>query len=164
MNRVLVLGLGNLILGDDGLGIHLVRLLKEKGGFPEDISFMESEEIGLSILDMVAGYDTLILIDSIQSEDSLAQGTILEVNENQYDDLSGWGSHYIGFYEMKKLAHQSGIPFPSVLHILGIAIDDPYRIDFELSQGIKNLLPYIHMELELKILELTSEIETLDQN
>jgi hydrogenase maturation protease len=157
MNRVLVLGVGNLILGDDGLGIHLVRLLKEKGGFPENVDFMESEEIGLSILDMASGYDTLIIIDCIQTEEDTPQGSILYVTEEKYDDLSGWGSHYIGFFEMKELAHRLGIPFPPILHILGITVDDPFRIDFELSLEIKKLLPNIQKELQVKVTELCAD-------
>ena len=156
MSSVLVLGVGNLILGDDGLGIRLVRLLEESGGFPDHVDFMESEEIGLSILDMASGYDTLILIDCIQTEDDTPQGKILYVTEDKYDDLSGWGSHYIGFFEMKKLALQSGIPFPPNLHILGITIDDPFRIDFELSEEVKNLLPDIQERLRYRILALCS--------
>jgi hydrogenase maturation protease len=155
--RVLVLGVGNLILGDDGLGIYLVRFLKEKGGFPDHVDFMESEEIGLSILDMASGYDTLIMVDCIQTEDDKPQGSILYVTEDKYDDLSGWGSHYIGFFEMKKLAERSGISFPKSLHILGVTIDDPFRIDFELSQGITDILPQVQSELELQVRELCIE-------
>ena len=154
MNKVLVLGVGNLILGDDGLGIHLVRILKRKGGFPENVNFMESEEIGLSIFDMASGYDTLILIDSILSEDGQPQGTICNVREDEYNDLSGWGSHYIGFFDMKKLAHQSGIPFPPSLHILGITINDPFKIDFELSPDIREVMPALVINLQAKIREL----------
>ncbi len=154
MKKVLVLGVGNLILGDDGLGIHLVRLLKEKGDFPGHVDFMESEEIGLAILDMARGYDTLILVDCIQSEEGLPQGSVLYVTEDKYDDLSGWGSHYIGFFEMKQLAHRSGIPFPQRFHILGITVDDPFRIDFELSEEIRNRIPGILKKLELTIMNL----------
>jgi len=157
MNRVLVLGVGNLILGDDGLGIHLVRHLQKHGGFPEHIDFMESEEIGLSILDMASGYDTLLMVDAIQSEDDLAEGTIIYVTEDKYDNLSGWGSHYIGFFEMKDLAHRSGIPFPEQLHILGVVVNDPFRIDWELSPNVQRLLPDISKKLEATINELCGE-------
>ena len=151
MNRVLVLGVGNLILGDDGLGIHLVRLLEKSGSFPAHVDFMESEEIGLSILDLASGYHTLMIVDSIQSTKDAPQGSILYVEEDQYDDLSGWGSHYIGFFEMKELAHRSGIPFPANLHILGITVVDPFRIDWELSEDLKGMLPEITKELSKTI-------------
>ena len=154
MERVLVLGLGNLILGDDGLGILLVRLLRKEGIFPENVDFEETEESGLGILEIAGGYDRLILIDSIQSIGNLPQGTIIDVTEGTYSNLSGWGSHYIGFFEMKKLAEMASIPFPSELNILGINIDDPFRIDFNISEGIRKILPEIQEKLEDKIREL----------
>jgi hypothetical protein len=52
---------------------------------------------------------------------------------------------------MKELAHRSGIPFPKDLHILGIVVDDPFRIDWELSSNVKKLLPDLVKELIVRI-------------
>lgn len=161
MKNVLVLGIGNLILGDDGIGIHLVRILKQKSRLPANIEFMESEEIGFSILDLASGYDTLIIVDSIQSSNNESQGSIIYVTEDNYSNLSGWGSHYIGFFEMKELAHRSGIKFPGQLHVLGIVINDPFRIDWELSEDVQEALNDIAAKLEKEILRLCDDKKTL---
>jgi hydrogenase maturation protease len=62
--RTLVVGIGSLIRGDDGVGIHVVRRLAE-AGLPEHVHTLEAGTAGISLLDFVKGYDRLIIIDAI---------------------------------------------------------------------------------------------------
>jgi hydrogenase maturation protease len=64
--KTLILGLGNPILTDDGAGIHAVRAAKaccEVGG----VDFAEASVGGLRLLDVLAGYERVILVDAIQT-------------------------------------------------------------------------------------------------
>jgi hydrogenase maturation protease len=60
----LVLGIGNPILSDDGVGIEVARLLKEQ---VPSITVEETNEASVALLDLITGYDKLIIIDSIKS-------------------------------------------------------------------------------------------------
>ncbi|MBN1862328.1 MAG: hydrogenase maturation protease [Dehalococcoidales bacterium] len=60
----LVLGIGNPILGDDGAGIEIARRLKERA---PDVAVEETNEAAISLLDLITGYDKLIIIDSIKT-------------------------------------------------------------------------------------------------
>lgn len=63
--RKLVLGVGNPILSDDGVGIHVARALKARG-----LPGVEVEELpasGLELLDMVLGFDKVVIVDAIQT-------------------------------------------------------------------------------------------------
>jgi len=63
--KVLILGVGNPILSDDGVGIHVARELKKK-----KLSGVDVEELaasGLELLDVVRGYDKVVIVDAIQT-------------------------------------------------------------------------------------------------
>ena len=63
--KVLILGVGNPILSDDGVGIHVARELKRK-----KLSGVDVEELaasGLELLDVVRGYDKVVIVDAIQT-------------------------------------------------------------------------------------------------
>lgn len=62
--RVLVLGIGNLLLQDDGAGIHLVNALMKEGGLPENVWVRDGGTIGLSLLPEIEQADRLIVLDA----------------------------------------------------------------------------------------------------
>lgn len=64
-NRILILGIGNTIRGDDGLGVYLVRRLREI--LPQRFEIKELATAGLDLVEAVSGYDKVILIDAIQN-------------------------------------------------------------------------------------------------
>jgi hydrogenase maturation protease len=71
----LVLGLGNPILTDDGVGIHVVRSVAARLGSQSEavggVAFAEASVGGLRLLDLLAGHDLVILVDAIQTADGL---------------------------------------------------------------------------------------------
>jgi hydrogenase maturation protease len=65
--KTLVLGLGNLILTDDGVGIHVVRAAASRCSPFKDAVFAEASVGGLRLLDLLAGYERVIVVDAIQT-------------------------------------------------------------------------------------------------
>jgi hydrogenase maturation protease len=61
--KTLVLGVGNLLLKDEGVGIHAVCAL-EKEDLPPDVSLMDGGTGGLHLLGWLQSYDRIIMIDS----------------------------------------------------------------------------------------------------
>ena len=66
--KTLVLGIGNSILGDDGIGVHVARELAGKIS-DKDIDVKDVSIDGLNLLEIVLGYDKLVVIDAIMTED-----------------------------------------------------------------------------------------------
>jgi hydrogenase maturation protease len=66
-NHVLVAGIGNTLRGDDGIGIHVARALKNR--LPDRFKVTESSTGGLDLLELMAGYHTAVLIDAVQTVD-----------------------------------------------------------------------------------------------
>ena len=60
--KTLVLGLGNPILSDDSVGFRVVQELRDRINRP-GLTFMESSDAGLGLLDLINGYDKAFIID-----------------------------------------------------------------------------------------------------
>lgn len=80
--RILVLGVGNPILSDDGVGIHVARELKTKR-LP-GVHVEELAASGLELLDMVVGFDKVVIIDAIQTKDGIP-GEIHLLEEKDFE-------------------------------------------------------------------------------
>ena len=66
--RTLVLGIGNSILGDDGVGVHVAQELSRKIK-DENVDVRDTSVDGLNLLEFIMGYDKLVVIDAIITED-----------------------------------------------------------------------------------------------
>lgn len=64
--RVLVLGCGNLLAGDDGVGPEVVRRLTE-AGLPPDVKAVDGGTLGLDLLPLLDGQDLLVLVDAVDA-------------------------------------------------------------------------------------------------
>ncbi|MCP4606613.1 MAG: hydrogenase maturation protease [Proteobacteria bacterium] len=74
--KTLIVGIGNTILGDDGVGVHAVRQLQARASC-DSVDIIELGTGGLSLLDFANGYDRLIVLDAMVS--GVEPGTIYEL-------------------------------------------------------------------------------------
>jgi len=140
MKNLLVLGLGNDILSDDGVGIEVVRRLKKRFHGIEGIDFIETNEMGLSLLDFLAGYNHAIIVDSIITGRH-KPGTILIFDRGDFNLPSACNPHHMGLDEILDLAEKTGIPIPEKIHIVAIEVSDPFTFSEGLTPEVKKALP-----------------------
>ncbi len=67
-NSIAIVGLGNLLLGDEGFGVHLIRHLKEHFSF-ENVDIIDGGTIGFQLIEYFLEYDKLIIVDAIKTDD-----------------------------------------------------------------------------------------------
>jgi hydrogenase maturation protease len=67
MGKNLILGVGNLLLTDEGIGIHAVRKLLEMNGLPEDLEIVDGGTAGLDLLYYLEGVDRLVIVDAVET-------------------------------------------------------------------------------------------------
>lgn len=65
MEKTLILGIGNTIRGDDGIGIRVARKLKQI--LPPQYTIKELSSAGLDLMEAIAGFKKAILIDAVQT-------------------------------------------------------------------------------------------------
>ena len=62
--RLLILGLGNPLMGDDGAGIQIVEELK-KSDLPEYVDVIDGGTAGVGLIDLMSGYSRVIVVDAV---------------------------------------------------------------------------------------------------
>jgi hydrogenase maturation protease len=67
-NDVLVLGVGNVLYGDEGVGVHLVHYLRRKYRFPAGVTLLDGGVLGWNLLQLLAEYRRVIIIDAVAAE------------------------------------------------------------------------------------------------
>lgn len=72
--RILILGVGNLLMGDEGIGVHAVRELWKRT-LPAHVDVVDGSTAGLEILQLMEGYVRVVIIDAVDA--GLEPGTIL---------------------------------------------------------------------------------------
>ena len=64
--RVLVLGLGNILLRDEGVGVHVVETLAKRYVMPVEVEIVDGGTSGMDLLDSIAGCDHLLICDAVR--------------------------------------------------------------------------------------------------
>jgi len=149
-----IIGLGNSILTDDGVGIYAVRevsrLLAEEG-LGACVDIVESEVGGFVLMELMAGWKRVILVDSIQF-DKLQPGTVIRIEpEDLHTSIRLRSVHEIDLPTVINLGHRLGLMMPSDLTIFGVQVEDPYTFSECLTptaeQGIKKAVNLILREV-----------------
>ncbi len=64
---ILVLGIGNLIMTDDGIGVRVVQLLTERYRFPDGVTLLDGGTLGLDLLPKLEGVERLLVVDAVET-------------------------------------------------------------------------------------------------
>lgn len=64
--KVLVLGVGNILLADEGAGVHAVKELESKYDFPPEVRLLDGGTLGLALMDFLLGVEHLIVVDAVR--------------------------------------------------------------------------------------------------
>jgi hydrogenase maturation protease len=137
-----VLGLGNDILTDDAVGLHVVHeLQRELAGHPT-IDCRETTEMGLALLDFITGYRAVAIVDSIQTGKE-APGFLHELNDAVFNQMTGRTPHFVGVSETLALGKQLGLAMPEHVRIYAIEVEDPFTMGTALTPALQAALPGI---------------------
>jgi hydrogenase maturation protease len=142
MKRTLVLGLGNPILTDDGIGIHVVRAL-EKRSLPPPVTCAEASIGGLRLLSVITGYERLILVDAIQTPEGKA-GDICRLHPNDLRTSRHAGStHDLTLPGALSLGRSLGMVLPEdqAITIIAIQADDVLTLGEECTPSVRAAIP-----------------------
>jgi hydrogenase maturation protease len=138
--KTLILGLGNSLLCDDGVGIYVASELKNRVDQPE-ITVMETGVAGLSLLDLLVGYDRAIIVDAIQTVGGKA-GQIYRLEPKAFDTaLHTASAHGIDFTTALEFGKKLGLPLPQEIVIFAIEASDISTFSEECTPEVKSAIP-----------------------
>jgi hydrogenase maturation protease len=82
-NLVTVLGIGNILMGDEGFGIHFTRWFSQRYRVPDDVRMIDGGTLGYALLDIICSCDHLIVIDVLKMDDE--PGSIYRFNKEEME-------------------------------------------------------------------------------
>ncbi|MGD0410911.1 MAG: hydrogenase maturation protease [Verrucomicrobiota bacterium] len=136
---VLVLGLGNDILSDDAVGLRVAREIRRRLSGSDGIEVQETSEMGLALLDYIAGFEDLVLVDAVQTGQS-PPGFLHELDGSQLKVLPMVSPHFLGVGEMVALGRQLGLPVPRRIKIFAIEVQDPFTVSPRMTPALRRVL------------------------
>ncbi len=146
---VLVLGIGNILLRDEGVGVRVIEQM-QKMVLPDHVDLVDGGTAGANLLDVLSERQKVIIIDAMQTD--CKPGTIVRFTSDNLDPPDGVGMslHELGLGEALTMTRQLGCA-PKDVVVLGIK---PKNIEcgLELSAEIAASVPMI---IELVLAEIT---------
>lgn len=121
--NILVLGLGNILLSDEGVGVRVIESLMERHRLPDNVEVIDGGTSGMDLLNTIAGRDHLIVCDAIKADAD--PGSVLRLA----------GDEVPAFFQTKMSPHQLGLcdvlatlklidEMPAEITLIGIVPED----------------------------------------
>jgi hydrogenase maturation protease len=144
MTNTLILGIGNPILTDDGVGIKIAQKIKE--GNPE-LEVIETTEVGMTLLDVAVGYDKLIVIDSIKTEKG-KPGQVYKLELADLEPAKDFpSSHGISIATALELGQRLGYKMPKHISLYAVEIGDNTTFGEKCTEEVEESIPFITKQI-----------------
>jgi len=136
---VRVVGIGNLVMQDDGLGPHFIRFLEADGGIPPEVELIDGGTHSYDLVEFFAGADSVIIVDALKFEEepgTIYRAPLKELREDLINDARS--VHELNFIDAVSMVNMLGHD-PEVV-VFGV---EPKIIDvsIELSPEVEAKLP-----------------------
>ena len=152
--KIVVAVLGNLIMGDDGLGPRVIEEL-QKAGMPEHVTLLDLGTPGLGLSTYISGYDALVLVDAVHDETE--PGT---VRTYALEELMAMPSaprlspHSPAVQESLALADLEGSA-PKLVALVGVVPED-CSMGIRLSSAVEAAVPRVCAEVRRLVGAMTA--------
>jgi hydrogenase maturation protease len=134
---VLVLGIGNIILGDEGVGVHVVEQMRNTP-LPDDVELVDGGTSGAGLVDEIAGRRKLIVVDAMKAD--VAPGTVYRLGmDDLLREADRLSLHEFGLTDTLMMAKHLGCA-PEEVVIFGVQPKE-IRVGLDLSPEVASIVP-----------------------
>lgn len=132
--RVVVLGLGNVLLRDEGVGVRVIEALANRYRMPEGVEIVDGGTSGMDLLDTVAGCDHLLICDAVRADAPPA--SLIKLRDAQIPALfrSRFSPHQLGVADLLATLSLTG-ETPGSVTLIGVVPAD-LALGLELSPAV----------------------------
>jgi hydrogenase maturation protease len=123
--KTLVLGIGNILLRDDGVGVWVAEKLRRQFRFPESVTIVEGGTLGLDLLPQLDGVERLLIVDAVRH--GRAPGELVRLEGSEVPAVLGHkiSPHQVGVQDLLAAAQLMGLEFSNLV-LWGI---EPERLE-----------------------------------
>jgi hydrogenase maturation protease len=149
MKKVMVLGVGNQLMTDEGLGPYVITEL-QKEQWPENVELIEGGTAGLEILYLIEGVDFLIIVDAIDARTD--PGSIFKFKPNDisvFPEEFGFSFHQVGLFEVLQMAMvMEKLPETIIFGMQPRSLDWGMELSPEVQTKIPELIKLVKEEIK----------------
>ncbi len=145
---ILVLGVGNILLRDEGIGVRVVEAMGQRA-LPPEVELFDGGTAGIDLLNVLAERQKIIIIDAIDMDD--APGTVVRLAGDELPTATGTSTslHEIGLLETLHVARMLRVDADELV-VIGV-VPERVEVGLELSPRIAALVPSIIEAVEAEI-------------
>ena len=146
--KILVLGIGNLLFGDEGIGVHFIKYMGEKYDFEGEhqIDIVDGGTLAQRLIPIIVEYDHLIIIDTINAKDVKA-GEVYFFDFDAVPEAVDWqgSAHEVEMLQTLTMMDLVGDrPFTMIMGVVPTIIE---ATEFSLSEGVADAVPLMEKTL-----------------
>jgi len=155
--KISLIGLGNLLLGDEGVGVHAVGALKEKYDFPEEVRLLDGGTLGLDLLHLIEGMDRVLFVDAVDLKKEPGTIAVIEDVNLPFILEPKLSLHHVGLSDLLFASSFMGTR-PAEIVLVGIQ-PEKLEVGLELSPTIRGRLDKLLETILEKLREWGLEIK-----
>jgi hydrogenase maturation protease len=148
--NILLVGVGNVLMGDDGIGVRVVHEIEKRYHLPESVEVLDGGTSGLELLSYFSERDQVIIVDAVES--GLPPGTVVKMEGEDVPArfATRISPHQLGISDVLAAARISG-KLPREMVLIGM---EPKRVELRLDlseeagRNFEKLLDTVRNELE----------------
>jgi hydrogenase maturation protease len=138
--KILIMGVGNLLLTDDGFGVHVINSLNP-ADFPGNVTLLEAGTVSHQLIPMFRELDMLIVIDAVEAGDTPGSVFRFTPDDLQFKCQQKLSLHQISLIDVLRMAELTGGKPETI--IIAVQPKDVTTPSMELSAEIKALIPKV---------------------
>jgi len=138
--KILILGVGNILLGDDGFGVHLVNSLADTS-LPLNVQVLEAGTVSHQLIPLFREIDRLIVVDVVEAGDTPGSIFRFTPDDMRFPSEQMASLHQISLIDVLRMAELTGSKPDTV--IIGIQPKDVSSWSLEMSDEVKAVIPKV---------------------
>lgn len=137
-SRAVILGLGNVLLQDDGVGVRAVERLAAEYAIPDGLEVLDGGTLGMSLLSRLAGADAAILVDAVRAD--APAGTLVQISGSDVGPAveTRLSPHQVGVADLLDGLRWLG-ETPARLRLIGL-VPERIELGLDLSPAVETNL------------------------
>jgi len=159
--KILILGVGNLLLGDDGFGVHLVNSLQNIP-LPSNVTLLEAGTVSHQLLPQLNETDRLIVVDVVEAGDTPGALFRFSPDDMRFAVIPQVSLHQISLVDVLNMAALTGARPDTV--IIGVQPKNVSSWSMELSDELRAVLPRVRELVFAEIAGTPSQAAKLFDN
>jgi len=138
--KILILGLGNILLGDEGVGVRIAEQLASQS-LPDEVEVIDGGTAGYELLSFLEGREKVIIVDAVKTSDKPGAVYKMDLSILEEDATMHLSLHQLGLKNVFKIASLMDIN-PKVT-LVGVVPKDYQSYKIGLSQEVEKAIPIV---------------------